>query len=320
MKPPKLSLQRDTKLMNENQGFFARLKQGLSKTRNNLLSGLETVFASSKIDQELYNDLEDILIMADVGLETTSFLLDKLKKTAKEKNIVIPEQLKPVLAEEIKSLLKVAQNGPIDFQGSNQVYLVVGVNGVGKTTTIAKLAARFRENKRQVLLVAADTFRAAATEQLQQWGERLSVPVIKHQEGADPGAVAFDGMAAAKARKADIVIIDTAGRLHTKVNLMDELKKVKRIVFQNLDGRRLQILLVLDATTGQNAINQVKTFHEAVGVDRIAITKLDGTAKGGIIIAIANQFKIPISLIGVGEKPQDLQDFDPAAFANALLE
>ncbi len=306
--------------MSENQGFFARLKQGLSKTRNNFLTSLESVFTSSKIDQELYNDLEDILIMADVGFETTTFLLDKLKKTVKEKNIIYPGDLKPILAEEIKSLLSLAQNGPIDFKGVNQVHLVIGVNGVGKTTTIAKLAARFRENKRQVLLVAADTFRAAATEQLQQWGERLHVPVIHHQEGADPGAVAFDGMVAAKARKADIIIVDTAGRLHTKVNLMDELKKVKRIIVQNLEGRKLHTLLVLDAATGQNAINQVKTFHEAVGVDRIAITKLDGTAKGGIIIAIANQFKIPISLIGVGEKSEDLQDFDPAAFANALFD
>lgn len=306
--------------MSANQGFFARLKQGLSKTRNNFLAGLETVFTSSKIDQELYDDLEDILIMADVGIETTSYLLDKLKKTIKAKNIDNPGELKPILAEEIKCLLTVAPNGPIDFNSINQVFLVVGVNGVGKTTTIAKLAARFRENKHQVLLVAADTFRAAATEQLLQWGERLRVPVIHHHEGADPGAVAFDGMAAAKARKADIVIVDTAGRLHTKVNLMEELKKVKRIILQNIDGRRLYTLLVLDATTGQNALNQVKTFHEAIGVDGIAITKLDGTAKGGIILAIANQFKIPICLVGVGEKQDDLQDFDAQAFAAALFE
>lgn len=305
--------------MTENQGFLARLKQGLSKTRNSILAGLETVFTSSKIDQNLYDDLEDILIMADVGIETTSLLVDQMKKTVKEKNIADPGQLRPILAEEIKSLLAVAENKPIDFGGRNQVYLIVGVNGVGKTTTIAKLAAKFRDHQRQVLLVAADTFRAAATEQLQQWGERLQIPVIHHQEGADPGAVVFDGMAAAKARKTDILIVDTAGRLHTKVNLMEELKKVKRIILQNIENRELQTLLVLDATTGQNAINQVKTFHEAVGVDRIAITKLDGTAKGGIILAIANQFKIPISLIGVGEKKEDLQDFDPTAFANALF-
>lgn len=313
-------MKRLDKIMSQNQSFFARLKQGLSKTTNNFLAGLETIFASSKIDQELYNDLEDILIMADIGMETTSFLLEKLKKTVKEKNIVNPEELKPILTDEIKSILAMAPNGLIDFHGVNQVHLVVGVNGVGKTTTIAKLAARFHENKRQVLLVAADTFRAAATDQLLQWGERLQIPVIHHREGADPGAVVFDGMAAAKARKADIVIVDTAGRLHTKVNLMDELKKVKRIIQQNIDGRQLQTLLVLDATTGQNAINQVKTFHEAIGIDRIAITKLDGTAKGGIIIAIANQFKIPISLVGVGEKPEDLQDFDPATFTEALFD
>lgn len=306
--------------MSDNQGFFTRLKQGLSKTRNNFLTGLETIFTSAQIDQELYNDLEEILIMADVGLETASYLLDKLKKTVKEKNIANPSQLRPILAEEIKNLLIEADTKPIDFKGVNQVYLIVGVNGVGKTTTIAKLAARFRDNQRQVIMVAADTFRAAATEQLQQWGERLRVPVIHHQEGADPGAVAFDGMVAAKARKVDIIIVDTAGRLHTKVNLMEELKKVKRIILQNLDSRQLQTLLILDATTGQNGINQVKTFHEAIGIDRIAITKLDGTAKGGIILAIANQFKIPISLIGVGEKQEDLQDFDPAAFAEALFD
>lgn len=307
--------------MVENQGLLARLKQGLSKTRNSFLASLETVFtSSSKIDQSLYDDLEDILIMADVGMETASFLLEKLKQTVKEKKILDPGQLRPILVEEIEHLLTVAEKEPIDFSGKDQVYLVVGVNGVGKTTTIAKLAARFREHKRQILLVAADTFRAAATEQLQQWGERLQVPVIHHQEGADPGAVVYDGMAAAKARRAEIVIVDTAGRLHTKVNLMEELKKVKRIILQNIDGRRLYTLLVLDATTGQNALNQVKTFHEAIGVDGIAITKLDGTAKGGIILAIANQFKIPISLIGVGEKSEDLQDFDPAAFAKALFE
>ncbi|NLY75445.1 MAG: signal recognition particle-docking protein FtsY [Firmicutes bacterium] len=306
--------------MNNNQGFFARLKQGLNKTRNSFLANLETVFASSRIDQVFYDDLEDSLIMADVGMDTASFLLDKLKQTVKEKNLVDPAQLRPLLVEEIKKILATAASKPFDFGGGKQIHLVVGVNGVGKTTTIAKLAARFRDHRRQVLLVAADTFRAAATEQLRQWGERLQIPVIHHQEGADPGAVVFDGLAAAKARKTDIVIVDTAGRLHTKVNLMDELKKVKRIILQNLGDRQLETLLVLDATTGQNALNQVKIFHEAVGVDRIAITKLDGTAKGGIILAIINQFKTPISLIGVGEKKEDLQDFDPAAFAEALFE
>lgn len=306
--------------MAENQGFFTRLKEGLKKTRNSFLTNLDTVFTSSKIDQDLYDDLEDILIMADVGMETATFLLDKVKHTVKEKNIVDPAQLRPILAEQIKHLLMMVDNKPIDFGGKNQVHLVVGVNGVGKTTTIAKLAARFHDHNRQVLLVAADTFRAAATEQLQQWGERLRIPVVHHREGADPGAVVFDGMAAAKARKSEIVIVDTAGRLHTKVNLMDELKKVKRIILQNMEDRELETLLVLDATTGQNGISQVKTFHETIGVDHIAITKLDGTAKGGIILAIANQFKIPISLVGVGEKKEDLQDFDPAAFVAALFD
>lgn len=300
--------------------FFAKLKDGLAKTKANLVNNLEGIFASQKIDEEFYTELEDSLIMADVGVETAGFLLERLKKAAKEQNITEPFKLKEVLIGEITTIFEAAGSDRFDFEARNKVYLIIGVNGVGKTTTIAKLAAKYKENKRQVLLVAGDTFRAAATEQLVLWGERIGIPVIHHQEGADPAAVVFDGMAAGKARKSDIIIIDTAGRLHTKVNLMEELKKVKRIVLNNLENFTLEIIMVVDATTGQNAVNQTKVFHEALGINRLIITKLDGTAKGGIIIAIANQLKIPIGLIGVGEKAEDLQEFDAEMFTKALFD
>jgi len=302
------------------ESFFSRLKQGLAKTKANLISNLEDIFSSNKIDEDFYTELEDALIMADVGIETTTYLLDRLRKVVKEKNISDPTQLKEILIQEIASIFNAVGSFAIDFNAKNVVYLIVGVNGVGKTTTIAKMAARFKEHGRQVLLVAGDTFRAAATEQLLAWGERLGIHVIHHQEGADPAAVVFDGMAAGKARKADVLLIDTAGRLHTKVNLMEELKKVKRIVENNLDGRELRVMMVLDATTGQNAVSQAKVFHEALGVQGLVVTKLDGTAKGGVLIAIANQLRIPIGLIGVGERGEDLQDFDPEMFTKALFE
>ncbi len=304
-----------------NQGLFARLKAGLSKTKSGFVQNIEGIFASSKkIDEEFYTDLEDTLIMADVGVETATGLIERLRKIVKEQNLIDPSQLKEALIKEIQNILESVGNNPFDFTDANKVYLVIGVNGVGKTTTIAKIGARIKENNRQVIFTAADTFRAAATEQLMLWGERLGIPVIHHQEGADPAAVVFDGMASGKAKKADVVIIDTAGRLHTKVNLMEELKKIKRVVSQNLEGRNLEILLVLDATTGQNAVNQAKIFHEALHIDRLILTKLDGTAKGGICIAIAKQLQIPICLIGVGEKKEDLQEFDGEAFTRALFE
>jgi fused signal recognition particle receptor len=307
-------------MIGKTQSLFTRLKEGLAKTKSGFVANLEGIFSGSKkIDESFFSDLEDTLIMADVGVETTSFLLGRLRKSVKEQNISEPLQVKEVLIQEIEGLFSSVDPKPLDFSAQNKVYLIVGVNGVGKTTTIAKLAARFKENRRQVLLVAGDTFRAAATEQLMIWGERLKTPVIHHQEGADPAAVVFDGMAAAKARKVDVIIVDTAGRLHTKVNLMEELKKVKRVVAQNMDGRTLETLLVLDATTGQNAINQTKVFHEALQVDGLILTKLDGTAKGGIILAIANQFQIPIHLIGVGEQQEDLQDFEALTFTKALF-
>jgi fused signal recognition particle receptor len=304
-----------------NQGFFARLKAGLSKTKSSFVENIEGIFASSKkIDEEFFTDLEDTLIMADVGVETTTALVERLRKIVKEQGLSEPPQLKEALIKEIQTILESVGDKPFDFKDSNKVYLVIGVNGVGKTTTIAKIGARIKENNRQVIFTAADTFRAAATEQLMLWGERLGIPVIHHQEGADPAAVVFDGMASGKARKADVIMIDTAGRLHTKVNLMEELKKIKRVVSQNLEGRSLETLLVLDATTGQNAVNQAKIFHEALHIDRLVLTKLDGTAKGGICIAIAKQLQIPICLIGVGEKKEDLQEFNGEAFTRALFE
>jgi fused signal recognition particle receptor len=301
--------------------IFTKLKLGLSRTKESFISNLESVFTGfKKIDEELFTDLEDTLIMADVGVSTTDFLLQQLKRAVKDNNITDPGQLKTVFIQQISHIFESANSGTLDFCDRNQVYLVVGVNGVGKTTTIAKLAARFKENDRQVLLVAGDTFRAAATEQLMMWGERLGIPVIHHQEGADPAAVVFDGMTAAGARKSDVVIVDTAGRLHTKVNLMEELKKVKRVIGQNLGDRTLKTILVIDATTGQNAISQTKVFEEALQIDGLILTKLDGTAKGGVILALANQFKIPILLIGVGEKHDDLQPFEALTFTKALFD
>jgi fused signal recognition particle receptor len=303
------------------QSLFARLKEGLAKTKTGFIQNIEGIItASKKIDEELFSDLEDSLIMADVGVETTTELMNRLRKIVKEQDLKEPIQLKAALIEEIRNILESVGKKPFNYQDQNKVYLVIGVNGVGKTTTIAKIGARIKELNRQALFIAGDTFRAAATEQLMLWGERIGVPVIHHQEGADPAAVVFDGMAAGKARKSDIILIDTAGRLHTKVNIMEELKKVKRVVLQNIDGRSLETILVLDATTGQNAVNQAKIFHEALQVDGLVLTKLDGTAKGGISIAIANQLKIPIRLIGVGEKKEDLQEFDAKAFTRALFE
>ena len=301
--------------------IFNKIKQGLTRTKESFISNLEGVFSGfKKIDEELFTELEDTLIMADVGVPTTEFFIQQLKRAAKENNITDPGQLKTVFIELISRIFQPAGSGALDFNDRNKVFLVVGVNGVGKTTTIAKLAARFKENSRQVLLVAGDTFRAAATEQLMLWGERLGIPVIHHQEGADPAAVVFDGMAAATARKSDVLIVDTAGRLHTKVNLMEELKKVKRVINQNLGDRELKTILVIDATTGQNAVNQTKVFQEALQIDGLILTKLDGTAKGGIILALANQYKIPILLIGVGEKHDDLQPFEPVTFTKALFD
>ncbi|HEY8463861.1 MAG TPA: signal recognition particle-docking protein FtsY [Bacillota bacterium] len=303
------------------KNFFTRLKEGLAKTKASFVNNLEQIFTTAKIDEGLYTDLEDTLIMADVGAETAGFLIERLRKAVKEQNITDPSLLKEVLIGEINQIFAAAGTYTFDFNARNKVYLVVGVNGVGKTTTIAKLAAKFSGAGRKVLLVAGDTFRAAASEQLMEWGRRLNLPVIHHQEGADPAAVVYDGLMAGKSRNTDVIIIDTAGRLHTKVNLMEELKKVRRVILNNLEGRVLEVVMVVDATTGQNAINQAKVFSDALnGINALILTKLDGTAKGGITIAIAKQLRIPISLIGIGETADDLQHFDAALFTKALFE
>ena len=298
--------------------WFSRLKQGLSRTKENMLGPLEDLLRRGKLDEEFYADLEAVLIQADVGVSTADKLLARLQEGVRRQRLIGPAQVKDLLAGEILGILAEAR-ADLDLAARDVVYLVVGVNGVGKTTTIAKLAERIHRTGRKVLLVAADTFRAAATEQLQAWGQRLGLDVVHHQAGADPAAVAFDGLAAANARKYEVILVDTAGRLHTQVNLMEELRKVRRVVEANLNGRTLRVLLVLDATTGQNALHQAQVFREAVGAETAILTKLDGTAKGGIIIALADQLRLPIALIGVGERADDLREFVPEDFVRALF-
>lgn len=295
-------------------GFFNRLTQGLSKTRDSINQKIEGIFKfTKKIDEDTLDELEELLITADVGVSTTQILIDKLR--AQSKHIKSPEELKAVLKEEIISLFP-KDSEPMKFP---TVMLVVGVNGVGKTTSIGKLANKFKAEGKKVILSASDTFRAAAVEQLEVWGQRVGADVIKHQEGADPASVLYDALQAGKARKADIIICDTAGRLHTKKNLMDELKKLYRVCSKEYPEANITSLLVLDATTGQNALVQAKIFKEAVDFSGIILTKLDGTAKGGIAIAIASELKIPVKYIGIGEGIDDLQGFNPQAFVEAIL-
>ena len=299
--------------------FFQRLTQGLAKTKGNLTSKVEGLLSGRKtIDESLYEELEEILIQADVGVETTLRLIAELRSRVKERRIKEPGQLKAILQEIIQETLETA-TAPLTAGGPLAVILVVGVNGTGKTTTIGKLAHLFRQEGRRVVLAAADTFRAAAIDQLEIWGNRAAAEVIKHQEGADPAAVAYDALQAARARKADVLIVDTAGRLHTKSNLMAELKKIGRVLGRELPGAPHETLLVLDATTGQNALVQAKMFKAEIGVTGIVLTKLDGTAKGGIIIGIKDSLGIPVKLIGVGERAEDLQPFNAREFVQALF-
>lgn len=302
------------------KGLFHRLKEGLTKTRKGFINRVTNLFNGyGKIDEELFEELEEILIQADVGVKTTMKLIQDLEKRVKEEKIVNPEELSKLFKEELNKLLQL-DKAKLTLKKGLNILMVVGVNGAGKTTTIAKIAQRFKNQGKQVMLAAGDTFRAAAIDQLQVWGERIGVNVIAQQEGSDAAAVAFDAVQSAKAKGVDLLIVDTAGRLHTQKNLMEELKKVKRVIDREAEeDANVQVLLVLDATTGQNALNQAKLFNEAVEVDGIALTKLDGTAKGGIIIAIKNELGIPIKLIGVGEKAEDLQDFDPDEFITALF-
>jgi fused signal recognition particle receptor len=297
-------------------GFFERLKQGLSKTRKALIENTEALFAGRTIDEDLLEELEEILIMADVGPEAAHFLINALRE--QKERITNEDKLKSVLKEEIKKILKQAPR--IMCAGEKPyVILTVGVNGVGKTTTIGKLARRFTDQGFSVILAAADTFRAAAIEQLEIWAKRAGAQIVKHKSGSDPAAVAFDAVVSAKTKNIDTVIIDTAGRLHTKTNLMEELKKINRVISREIPSAPHEVLLVVDATSGQNALTQAKIFNEAINVTGIALTKLDGTAKGGIILAINKELGIPVKLIGIGEGIDDLQDFNAEEFVEALF-
>lgn len=299
--------------------LFQRLKEGLDKTRKEVGIKINTVLgAYVKIDDEMLEDLEDILVSADVGMETTMKLIDNLRETIIREKVNDPKEVKPLLLEEAKKLMNPELNTKINSEPP-VIILVVGVNGVGKTTTIGKLSQRFKNENKSVLVCAADTFRAAAIDQLKEWGSRANVDVISHDEGSDPAAVVFDAIGAAKARKTDVLIVDTAGRLHNKSNLMKELEKINRIISKKYPEANRENLLVLDSTTGQNAINQAKTFKEVTDISAIALTKLDGTAKGGVVIALQSELGIPIKLIGVGEGIEDLQDFNIDTFLETIF-
>ena len=299
-------------------GFFSKIKEGLKKTRTSIGEGFNSVFSVfRKVDEDFLEELMELLIMADVGYETSERIIDELRKKAKLENLNDSESVKAALAEIIAESMRGGNDLNISTKPS--VILVVGVNGVGKTTTIGKLAHRLSESGKKVIIGAADTFRAAAIDQIAVWAERSGTDIVKHKDGADPAAVVYDTIAAAKARNADVIICDTAGRLHNKKNLMGELEKITRVIDRELPDAEKEILLVLDATTGQNAIEQAKDFKEAVGVTGVALTKLDGTAKGGITIAVKDVTGVPVKLVGVGEGMDDLQYFEPDAFAKALV-
>jgi len=300
-------------------GFFTKLKEGLTKTRENFVGKIEEVFTGrKKIDDELYEELEEVLIRSDVGVHTSLELVERLRKEVKLRKLSDPSELALVLQELIAELLGGEETLNFAVQGPS-VFLVVGVNGVGKTTTIGKLANRLKKDGKRVIMAAADTFRAAAIDQLEVWGERSGIEVIKQREGTDPAAVAYDAVQAAKSRGIDVVIVDTAGRLHNKVNLMEELRKVKRVIEREIPGAPHEVLLVLDATTGQNALQQAKLFQDVAGVTGIVLTKLDGTAKGGVVLGIRGETQIPVKWIGIGEGIEDLRPFVPKDFAAALF-
>ncbi len=302
------------------QGFFEKLKMGLTKTREGIKEKVDGVLANfRKIDEELFEELEEMLIMSDIGVETTQTIINNIKSKVKFKNITEPQEIKDLLKEEINTILT-DSNTELNVNTNPSVIVFVGVNGVGKTTSIGKIANILKNDDKKVILGAGDTFRAAAIDQLEIWAKKVGVDIIKHQEGADPGAVVYDTIQAAKARKADIIICDTAGRLHNKKNLMDELGKIQRIIDRELPECSKEVLLVLDATTGQNAVQQAKTFSETIKVSGIVLTKLDGTAKGGIVITIKSELNIPVKFVGLGEGINDLQKFDSQNFVDALFE
>lgn len=303
----------------EKQGFFKRLVSGLTKTRDNIVSGMDSIFHGfSKIDDDFYEELEETLIMGDLGVRTTEEIIEDLKEKVKERHIKEPVECRQLLIDSIKEQMDVGETA-YEFEDRQSVVFVIGVNGVGKTTTIGKLAGKFRAEHKKVVLAAADTFRAAAGEQLKEWANRAQVDMIGGQEGADPASVVFDAVAAAKARRADILLCDTAGRLHNKKNLMEELKKIYRVIEREYPEAYHETLVVLDATTGQNALAQAKEFNEVADITGVILTKMDGTAKGGIAVAIQAELGIPVKYIGVGESIDDLQKFDADEFVNALF-
>ena len=300
-------------------GFFGKIGQGLKKTRDSLMNSISGMLRSfTRIDEELFEELEEILITADVSAVTAQHLCDRLRETVRREGVSDPQQVQALLMQEAAQMLRGGQ--PLQISTKPSVILVIGVNGVGKTTTIGKLAARLTQEGKKVILGAADTFRAAAVEQLDIWAQRAKVDIVKHAQGADPAAVVFDTVSAAKARGADVIICDTAGRLHNKKNLMDELQKMSRIIERELPEADKEVLLVVDATTGQNAVSQAKAFRETANITGIVLTKLDGTARGGVVLTIHEELQVPVKFIGVGEGIDDLQPFDPDAFAQGLFD
>lgn len=304
----------------EKKGFFSRLKEGLTKTRDNIVHGIDAVFGGfSNIDEDFYEELEEILIMGDIGVKATGEILDKLRDQVRENHIKEPADCKEFLIRNMKEQMQVGETA-YEFEQEQSVVLVIGVNGVGKTTTVGKLAGQLKAQGRKVLLAAADTFRAAAGEQLHEWANRAGVDVIGGSEGSDPASVIYDAVNAAKARNADVLLCDTAGRLHNKKNLMEELKKINRIIDREFPNAHRENLVVLDGTTGQNALQQAKEFSEVADLTGIILTKMDGTAKGGIAVAIQSELQIPVKYIGVGETIDDLQKFDVDQFVDALFD
>ena len=299
-------------------GFFSKIGEGLRKTRESLMGTVNSMLhAFTRIDEELFEELEEILITGDVGVATAQAVCAKLREMVKERNITDPAAIRGLLRETVAEMLSGGQE--LTLRTRPSVVLVIGVNGVGKTTTIGKMAAQLKAEGKQVILGAADTFRAAAIEQLEIWAQRAGVDIIRHGQGADPAAVVFDTLSAAKARNADVVICDTAGRLHNKKNLMDELHKIRRIIDRELPDADVEVLLVVDATTGQNAVNQAREFRQVAGITGIVLTKLDGTARGGVVLTIREELQVPVKFIGVGEGIDDLQPFDAEAFADGLF-
>lgn len=305
--------------MGEKKGFFSKLVSGLAKTRNNIVAGIDNIFSGfSSIDEDFYEELEEILIMADLGIATTTSVIENLREKVKEQKIKEPSACKELLMQSMKEQMKLEENA-YDFESRKSVVLLIGVNGVGKTTSVGKLAGQLKARNKKVMVAAADTFRAAAIEQLTEWANRAKVDIIAQQEGSDPAAVVYDAVTAAKARNVDVLLCDTAGRLHNKKNLMEELKKINKVIDREYPDAYRETLVVLDGTTGQNALQQAKQFSEVADITGIVLTKLDGTAKGGIAIAIQSELGIPVKYIGIGEQIDDLQKFDADQFINALF-